>query len=92
MKNKTIHDKQYKEIINYLRTIRKENSITQIEMAKHLNLRQADLSKIENYDRRLDLQEALNWIALCTDSKPRKMLKILIKIYFNIEIPKDHNQ
>lgn len=87
--NKTVHDDKYKKTIDYLKRIRKENSITQKEMAKHLNLRQADLSKIENYDRRLDLQEALNWIALCTDCKPRKMLKNLIKIYFNIEIPKD---
>jgi transcriptional regulator with XRE-family HTH domain len=87
--NKTVHDDKYKKTIDYLKKIRKENSITQKEMAKHLNLRQADLSKIENYDRRLDLQEALNWIAICGDCKPRKMLKNLIRIYFNIEIPKD---
>ncbi len=59
---KSIYTDDYIQIISVLRTIRINKKITQVEMAKLLNVNQSFISKVENRERRLDVIELLSWI------------------------------
>ncbi|MDD3402038.1 MAG: helix-turn-helix transcriptional regulator [Hespellia sp.] len=59
---KSIYTDDYISIISVLRTIRIEKNITQLEMAKKLNVNQSFISKVENCERRLDVIEFLSWL------------------------------
>lgn len=56
-KNKTIHDKQYQELISELTKERIRLSISQDELAAQIGLNQSDISKIEKFEKRLDVLE-----------------------------------
>jgi DNA-binding XRE family transcriptional regulator len=64
---KSIHDPTYQKLIDRLAARRKEVSMTQIELAEKLGWPQSAVSKLETYERRLDLLETiricelLNW-------------------------------
>lgn len=55
--DKSIHTDKYKNVIALLRKRREESQITQEQLAKMLDVRQAVISKIENCERRLDIVE-----------------------------------
>lgn len=57
IKNKTIHDKQYQELISELTKERVRLSISQDELAAQIGLNQSDISKIEKFEKRLDVLE-----------------------------------
>ena len=59
---KSIYTDDYINIISTLRAIRIKKNITQMEMAKQLNVTQSYVSKVENRECRLDIIELLNWI------------------------------
>lgn len=77
MKTKTVHTKEYIALIDYLIALRKESSINQHEMAEALNLKQADISKIEIKERRLDVSETFTWLQKCCP----KNIEIVLEIY-----------
>lgn len=77
MKIKTVHTNEYINLINYLIALRKESNISQIDMAKTLNLKQSDISKIEIKERRIDICEAFQWLNKCSPNNN----KILITAY-----------
>ncbi len=56
-KNKTIHDKRYQELISELTKERVRLSISQGELAAQIGLNQSDISKIEKFEKRLDVLE-----------------------------------
>ncbi len=56
-KNKTIHDKRYQSLITELAKERIRLSISQGELAAHIGLNQSDVSKIEKFEKRLDVLE-----------------------------------
>lgn len=56
-KNKTIHDKRYRLLITELAKERIRLSISQGELAIHIGLNQSDVSKIEKFEKRLDILE-----------------------------------
>jgi len=56
-KNKTIHDKHYQELILELAKERVRLSISQDELAAKIGLNQSDISKIEKFEKRLDILE-----------------------------------
>lgn len=56
-KKKTIHDKQYQELISELTKERVRLSISQDELAAQIGLNQSDISKIEKFEKRLDVLE-----------------------------------
>lgn len=58
----TIYDDRYRSIISLLVEKRIEHKISQLALAKHLNMRQSDISKIENFVRRADLLEVLDYL------------------------------
>ncbi len=56
-KNKTIYDKRYQELISDLTKERVRLSISQDELAAQIGLNQSDISKIEKFEKRLDVLE-----------------------------------
>ncbi len=87
MKIKTIHRNEYINLINYLIALRKQFSISQTDMAKALNLKQADISKIEIKERRLDVVETFLWIKRCNPNNN----EIILEAY-NIFIESTNNE
>ena len=52
---KTIYTKQYKTLIERLKTARLHSGLNQIQVAKSLRITQSHVSKIESGQRRLDV-------------------------------------
>ena len=59
MPSKTIHRKEYKELLAALAQARKDAGMTQAELAKKLKKPQSYVSKVENGERRLDVVELM---------------------------------
>ncbi len=57
IKTKTIYDKLYQSLINELTKERIRLSISQSELAVNIGLNQSDISKIEKFEKRLDVLE-----------------------------------
>lgn len=55
--SKTIHDKLYRRLISELAQERIRLNISQSELATQVGLNQSDVSKIEKFERRLDVLE-----------------------------------
>ena len=55
--SKSVYSKDYKEIIEHLKTARVEAGLSQQEVADKLNKPQSFISKIESGERRLDVGE-----------------------------------
>lgn len=53
----SIHAPRYRKAVDILAKARMEAGITQLQLAEQLGLRQGDISKIEHYERRLDILE-----------------------------------
>jgi hypothetical protein len=58
----TIHNDDYRRLIRQITELRKHAGISQKGIAVHIGLDQPDVSKIENFERRLDALELLLWI------------------------------
>ncbi len=56
-KGKTIFDQRYQKLISELAKERIRLSISQGELAAQVGLNQSDISKIEKYEKRLDVLE-----------------------------------
>lgn len=56
-KNKTIFDERYRALIIELTKERIRLNIPQGELAKQIGLNQSDISKIEKFEKRLDVLE-----------------------------------
>ena len=59
----TIHDPRYIKLIEHLITVRKDCGITQASLANALKTDQSTVSKVEGFDRRIDVIELLDWLA-----------------------------
>jgi predicted transcriptional regulator len=55
--SKTIHDNLYQRLVNELEQERIRLNISQGELAAQVGLNQSDISKIEKFERRLDVLE-----------------------------------
>ena len=56
-RNKTIHDHDYRALIGELSKERIRLSISQGDLANQIGLNQSDISKIEKFEKRLDILE-----------------------------------
>jgi len=56
-RNKTIHNKQYSDLVEKLYLERKCLGLSQAEVGNCLNMTQSEISKIESGERRLDILE-----------------------------------
>ena len=59
----SIHDPRYKKLIKELIRIKEIKNITQVELATSLKKPQADIAKVENLDRRIDVLELHDWLS-----------------------------
>ncbi|WP_159874670.1 helix-turn-helix domain-containing protein [Aquitalea denitrificans] len=59
---KSIHDERYRSLIEKLIELRKDGSITQVQLAERLGKPQSYIAKIENFERRLDVVELTDWV------------------------------
>ena len=55
--SKTVHDGLYRKLVNELTQERIRLNISQGELATQVGLNQSDVSKIEKFERRLDVLE-----------------------------------
>jgi len=58
--DKSIYNKHYRQLITLLREKREEKGITQLQLAEKLSISQGIISKIETYERRIDIIELRN--------------------------------
>lgn len=78
----SIHNKRHRDMIALLVKARTEARVSQTELAYALHMKQPDISKIENNERRLDVIEFLDivrHISLRCDN-PRLIGEILAQI------------
>jgi transcriptional regulator with XRE-family HTH domain len=54
---KSIYSKEYRKVVERLKTARQEVGLKQIEVAKKLSKPQSFISKVERGERRLDVTE-----------------------------------
>ena len=54
---KTIGNKQYQTLINFLRETREEKGVTQVQLGEMVDENQNFISKVETFERRLDVIE-----------------------------------
>ncbi|WP_268874130.1 helix-turn-helix domain-containing protein [Morganella psychrotolerans] len=71
----------YSELVTRLAEERKRLCLSQLEVANALNLTQADISKIENSERRLDVLELKKLLDVYRVSENKKLHKIIIDFF-----------
>ena len=59
---KTLRTPQHRALADELRKLRKEQVVTQAELAKRLNVQQSYVAKVEGLERRLDVVEFIRWL------------------------------
>lgn len=59
----TIYDPRYVKLIEHLIKVREEAKVTQTHLATALGVEQSMVSKVEHFDRRLDLIELHDWLS-----------------------------
>ena len=67
----TIYDPRYIKLIEQLLYIRKDEKVTQIQLAQSMRQEQSFVSKVENFERRLDIIELYDWL-LALNYSPEK--------------------
>lgn len=83
MSKKTIHAKEYAQIIGVLTSERKRLGLSQVEVATALNMSQSDVSKFETQERRLDILEFKRLIDLYRVGENAKLCS-QIKSFFGL--------
>lgn len=79
MPKKTIYAKEYRELVNELRQIRKDQGFTQVELSKDLGWPQQRLSAVERGARRLDVLEYF-LIAEKLGVSPKRALGMVLRL------------
>lgn len=76
-KDKSIHDLQYRALVEALADERKRLNISQSELADQVGLHQSDISKIELLERRLDVLEFASILTVFRVSENKKLSEIV---------------
>jgi transcriptional regulator with XRE-family HTH domain len=84
-KHKTIYDSEYRALLDGLVKERKRLGLSQQEVAQLTNLNQSEISKIENFERRLDVLE-FKKILMAYRIDMNEQLSFFVKTFFNLEI------
>lgn len=83
-RNKTIHNKQYHDLIDKLCQERKRLGLSQTEVADCLKMTQSEISKIESSERRIDILEFKELLTVYRMNE-NKNLKQLVMEFFELE-------
>jgi transcriptional regulator with XRE-family HTH domain len=83
-RQKTIHHKEYCEIINVLKAERRRLGLSQSDVAEALGITQSEVSKIETNERRVDVWEFKNLLALYR-TPHNETLKRAITTYLGLD-------
>lgn len=67
---KSLHTEQQDRLLSLLRELRHNNSVTQVDLAMRLGVKQSDISKVERGVRRLDVIELRAWLEALGASLP----------------------
>lgn len=78
---KSIHSPVYSELIDRLAEERKRLGLSQLEVATALNLTQADISKIEHKERRLDVLELKKILEVYRITDNKKLRELIINFF-----------
>lgn len=82
-RQKTIHHADYCKIIDALRAERNRLGLSQAAVAIKLTMSQSEISKIETYERRIDVWEFKQLIELYRVSENRH-LQLIVQTYFGL--------
>jgi len=77
----SLHDPRYRNLISNLVKVRKQINVTQVELAETLGLAQPDISKVERYERRLDILEFLGWLKCFSEKDKNIPTKFWLEVY-----------
>lgn len=81
---KSIYDPVYSELIDRLTEERKRLGLSQLEVSVALGLTQADISKIEHKERRLDVLELKRLLETFRIKENKKLIEIMMT-FFSME-------
>ena len=84
-RHKTIHNKEYTELIKQLGQERTRLGLSQSEVASSLHMTQSDISKIEMGERRIDVLEFKALLKTYRVHENKKLKKLVID-FFELEI------
>ncbi len=65
----TIHNEKYRQLVRRLVELRRIAELSQKALAEALGLDQPDISKIENFERRLDALELMLWLKVVSPNR-----------------------
>lgn len=82
-RSSTLHDHDYRKLVEMLIATRKRIGLTQAELAVELGITQPDISKIERFERKIDALELIEWFRIFSQDKSIKAEEIWKKIYEN---------
>jgi transcriptional regulator with XRE-family HTH domain len=80
--SKTIYQDRYARLVHSLRELRKDNNMTQIELAEKLGKPQSYIAKVETIERKLDIVEFVDWCNAMGQS-PSELLKAQLEMDVN---------
>ena len=61
---KTIYHPAYVALIDHLIEVRKQRSLTQVQLAEQFGKHQSYVAKVEGCERKLDILELVEWCAV----------------------------
>ncbi len=76
---KTIHHADYCAMVDALRAERERLGLSQSDVARALNMTQSEISKMETYERRIDLWEFKSLVDLYRLSENRHLQAVIEK-------------
>jgi transcriptional regulator with XRE-family HTH domain len=78
-RKRSIHNSRYKAAIDVLVKLRKDQGLSQSDVASEIGLSQSDVSKIEHCERRLDIIEFLDVLQTVSPNYTDKTLLQVLK-------------
>jgi transcriptional regulator with XRE-family HTH domain len=84
----TIHDPRYQQLIEALIDLRRKSKVSQIDLAKALELSQPDISKVERFVRRIDVLEFFDWAEALAALSNANFKELLDDLYFAARRPR----
>ncbi|NNM58527.1 MAG: helix-turn-helix transcriptional regulator [Legionellales bacterium] len=77
----TLYDQKYRNLVARLVTIRKRINLTQAGLAQKLGVSQPDISKIERFERKIDILEFIQWLQVFSENEHIEVHEIWKEIY-----------